>query len=583
MPFDTFFALLTPGRPKGRRLSPLTLSLAIDVREHPGFVHLEKWILPDQASSFAALALMIEDSAIIGRFGESYDYPIDDFTALASDGGDLRLPGWPLLAAVLSSLKGNHSDTLVIIAAFAGLDASDADSAASHLDSLAALAEENGRTGEAARRAYLHGFGVVAKWPEEDRRRVYSGSRVPTEGGGWRNGGEVIQDGDGIDPKHILARDCAWRLRKSDPSLAQAPGGGAVFGVPAEASRADWKSKKIDLAKLEAESAEQQRLFLEDWRGRVPSDLVIIYLGLIGRNAPIKQLANEWVADATDDVDTLWADLDNHFPSQILYPGPLLKEVDQRRFLIQQIVGQHVRAMAMSGDLFDAPLGGADNGIIIGNLHKTPEVIRAADGRIRSLITLPVRPIDLSGYGQREACRILRQFVEAIASDCLCLVMTNQQAALHNILDKAVDVDQATLEETERLLRDRLPTVLAELKLPTEYHAQKALREYQNAEGHLHRLSASPQEMEKLKTNLWRAISDPQIAAELLSAVRGKIRDFGYSASRVLFELFQNADDAYRQQDATTKDACFRVEISSEGSGGFRVIHWGRPIKSPRA
>jgi hypothetical protein len=58
--------------------------LAIDVREHPGFVHLEKWILPDQASSFAALALMIEDSAIIGRLGESYDYPINDFTALAA-------------------------------------------------------------------------------------------------------------------------------------------------------------------------------------------------------------------------------------------------------------------------------------------------------------------------------------------------------------------------------------------------------------------------------------------------------------------------------------------------------------------
>lgn len=84
--------------------------------------------------------------------------------------------------------------------------------------------------------------------------------------------------------------------------------------------------------------------------------------------------------------------------------------------------------------------------------------------------------------------------------------------------------------------------------------------------------------MEKLKTGLWQAISEPEMAVELLAAVRGKIRDFGYSASRVLFELFQNADDAYRQQDAAIKDACFRVEISSEGSGGFRVIHWGRPI-----
>src|SRR5207244_984631 len=110
--------------------------LAIDVREHPGFVCLEKWILPDQPSSFAALALMIEDSKIVGRLGPADDYPIDDFITLANDGGDLRLPGWPLLAAVLSSLKGNRSDTLATIAAFASLDASDPISTAGHLNSL---------------------------------------------------------------------------------------------------------------------------------------------------------------------------------------------------------------------------------------------------------------------------------------------------------------------------------------------------------------------------------------------------------------------------------------------------------------
>jgi hypothetical protein len=61
--------------------------------------------------------------------------------------------------------------------------------------------------------------------------------------------------------------------------------------------------------------------------------------------------------------------------------------------------------------------------------------------------------------------------------------MSNQQAALHEILQKAIDVDQSTLEETERLLRDRLPIILAELKLPTESRAQKAIREYQQSEG----------------------------------------------------------------------------------------------------
>jgi hypothetical protein len=561
--------------------------LAIDVREHPGFVCLEKWILPDQSSSLEALALMIEYRRIVGRVGPVEDYPIDDFTALANDGADLKLPGWPLLAAVLSSPKGSRSHASLILAAFAGLDASDPYSTADHLDSLAALAMENGRRGEAARQAYLHGFGTVAKWPEEARCRVFSGTRVPTEGGEWRSGREVVQDGDGIDCKYVLARDCAAALRRIDTRPPDASDVGDVSRDPAETPRGRSEIKTVNLAELEAKSAGQQRSFLQPWRGRVPSDLVIVYLGIIGRTAPFKELANEWAADATVDVDTLWADLDNHFPSQILCPGPLLEEVDQRRFLLEEVVGQHVRAMAMSGDVFDAPLGGVDDGIIIGNLHTTPGRIRSIsirldpggttslEGRIRSLITLPVRRVDLTGYGPREACSIFRQFVEAIASDCLWLRMSNQQAALQDILDKAVDVDQSTLEETERLLRDRLPTILAELKLPTEYRAQKALREYQNLEGHLLRLSASPEEMEKLKLDLWQAISDPQIAAELLSAVRGKIRDFGYSASRVLFELFQNADDAYTQQDAAGNDACFRVEISS---GGFRVTHWGRPI-----
>jgi hypothetical protein len=125
--------------------------LAIDVREHPGFAHLEKWILPDQRSSFEALEPMIEDSAIVGRLGQAGDYPIDDFTVLAGDGGDLGLPGWPLLAAILNSLKDRRDDAMRIIAAFSGLDASNAGSAAGHLDSLAELAEEKGRRGEAAR------------------------------------------------------------------------------------------------------------------------------------------------------------------------------------------------------------------------------------------------------------------------------------------------------------------------------------------------------------------------------------------------------------------------------------------------
>ena len=199
---------------------------------------------------------------------------------------------------------------------------------------------------------------------------------------------------------------------------------------------------------------------------------MIIYLGFIGRFRDLRQLADEWATDATTDVDTLWADLDRCL-KPALHPDPLPKEVDQRRFVIEKIDGGQVRATAMSGDIFDVPLGGGTGRILVGNLHKQSQAIRSADGIIRVLITLPLRRLDVSAYGQRDACAIFRNFVETVAADCLWLRMSNQQDAVREILDKAVKVDQATLEETERLLRDRLPTILAELKLPTESDLRK--------------------------------------------------------------------------------------------------------------
>ena len=552
--------------------------LAIDVREHRGFAHLEKWILPDRRSSFEALALMIEDARVVGRLGAANDYPVEDFTTLANGSGDLGLPGWSLLAAVLTSLGDSRDDATKIVAAFAGLDASNAKLAGIHLDSLAALVEEKGRKGEAARRAYNHGFNVVAGWPEDARCQVFGATHVLTEAGSWRNGREVVQGGDGLDPRHVLARDYASMLVRRELQHAEFPSAADMSPDPFTADRRRGEIKDVELDVLEAQSADQQRSFLDTWKGRVPSDLVIVYLGLIGRSEPFRRLANEWATDATTDFDTLWADLDSHFPREILYPNSLADEVDQRRFVVAIIAGERVQAIAMSGGSFDAPLGGADKGILVGNLYKTHEGVRAADGKLRSLITLPVRQVDPNGYSQREASRIFRRFVETIAADCLWLSMERQRTALQGMLDKAVKVDQSTIEETERLLRDRLPTILAELKLPTEYHTQKALREYQAEESRLHHLSAPAHKMEELKAELWRKVSDGALAAELLSAVRSKIRDFGYSAGRVLFELFQNADDAYRQHDGAATDARFRIELFSDGSGGFRVIHWGRPI-----
>ena len=258
-------------------------SCHIDIREHPGFAYLETHVLPDRRSSFETLALMIEHMVIVGRIGEADGYPMDDFAVLANFGADLKLPGWPLLAAVLTTLTDDHGLGAKIVEAFSELSDVDADLAAGHLDALAGIAISQARHSAAARRAYLRGFEVVAEWPEDARRRVFGGTRVPTKIGRWRSGARVIENGNGIALTHLLAPEFASRLPSHERLPLQVPNPSDGPGIPLEGASDRREVEDVDLAELEAQSAVQQREFLRPWHGHIPSDLVIVYLGLIGR------------------------------------------------------------------------------------------------------------------------------------------------------------------------------------------------------------------------------------------------------------------------------------------------------------
>ena len=81
---------------------------------------------------------------------------------------------------------------------------------------------------------------------------------------------------------------------------------------------------------------------------------------------------------------------------------------------------------------------------------------------------------------------------------------------------------------------------------------------------------------------------DHVLRREILDGLRTKMTEYGYSPSSILFELFQNADDAYlqlEQLDTTLKPEQetprrFVVRWSDEK---FTVMHWGRRINYPTA
>ena len=118
------------------------------------------------------------------------------------------------------------------------------------------------------------------------------------------------------------------------------------------------------------------------------------------------------------------------------------------------------------------------------------------------------------------------------------------------------------------------------MKPPVGSNCRQALQEYQRKEGRLGRLPDSKDRvkyLDDLKTGLWKDIDNAEAAAELLSSACGRIKDLGYSTDRVLFELFQNADDAYAQLDDVPEQASFRVQELRDPPG-VRVTHWGRLV-----
>lgn len=508
-----------------------------EIREHPGFRYVqERHVIPSQRASIDKLAKMIYNARLQGRLGSAEDYPIGPITELAKMGVDLKLPGWPLLAAVL--IDSDHDVCAKVVACFHEVSEPESVMAGKHLDALAELADGDARP---AAEAYRHGFRAVAQWAGAARSEVYGATRVPTKSGEWRNGSKVVAEGNGIAPGYVLADAYATMLPiRSEP--LDDHGIDDTNGTDEE--RLDDYQKN---------SVEQHRRFLDNWRDLVPSELVAIYLGIAGRHNPLMEPYREkWIRDTTREIDHK------------------VKMIEPTLFLIKEAAPQRVETIALSGDLFHAPLDDhASATLVVGNLHKVGKryVLFPGHRRRTRIVTMQVRTSIHEALPVEDCVRVFREFVETAAAVCLS---NDALDDVRQILDPAADIGQTTLKDTERLLRDRLPALLAALKLPPGSKAHGALRRYEGKE-----LKAQP--MPRDKDELWQSICDPTAAKELLAAVRARITDQGYRTSRVLFELFQNADDAYVQQDDNLDHTCFRV-CFGVGEGGLRTVHWGRPI-----
>jgi hypothetical protein len=543
--------------------------LAPELRQNAAFATLRsEAILSETSRSVEMLLLQVQEVSPVTVMAGPADVPMQAFADLARLGSDLGLPGWPLLAALLRlAASGREAPAPArMFEAFGSVAVGDVVSATRHMRALADLAESGTR---AARDLFNHAFRAVCSWPSAALRQVMSGVRVPVSDGNWRPAHEVAAGVSGIAEAHRLAPQLEefWPADASDDwVLAAAPDAQGAAHPPAPEG---------SLAQRERDGAASLDAVLARAQSDVPADLLALLVGIVRQTDGFRSLVVKRLALSEAATDRIWNkirdDVETAFIPQL--PGQSLANI-RRKTLFTFTLAQprHVAVRSLAGERVQLPVGALAPLLIIGDGHRPRRSIEL-DGQDHWL-----RTVTVADTAQPVTAPHIRRMILTLAQECLgyqpqCIEL------LERLAEQCTHVEQTTVEDARARLEDRLPQILDELKPPRGTALRRALDAYDRGEEGLAPGNVRTQRLPELKATLWAAVQPPEAAVQLLTAIRGKIEQFGYNPDRVLFELFQNADDA-AVQHPPPEPARFRLEVSD---GSLRVVHWGRQINHPGA
>jgi hypothetical protein len=522
-------------------------------------------VFPDKRGSLDRLMLLIDDARPIAVMGKCAQVA-SDLKVVANHGVTIALPGWPLLAALL---RLTDSPAEELLRSFGMVKPGDHKRAAQFLSALEKPIDDP-KMRAAAWPVYRAAFKELGQWDAAERKAVFNHIRARTAADTWDDGTAVAHSGGGIVRRHLLHLDLREFLPL--PALQTEVGGSSPIK---EGTEYDGQNPE----KLLVTSADSLKPILEFARAHVPSDLLILLVGLVGRTNTFNAVAQQCLSVTKQDIDRIWGRIDSdvatHFRpetfGQKLEDKRLSRFVQFRPFAAPPSV---IMTETLAGTMANLPTGEVKPLDILGNIY-TDWRNFWHNKQLISVLTLKI-----AIYGKTP--------VTSADVKALCLALADvfighrkEQAPCLDALDRLANecdrLDQATVDAARAELEDRLPQVLDELKPQIGSGLWEARKEYKATIDALPVGSRQEKARPVAKHELWERVASPKNADELLAAIRQRINDYGYDPSRVLFELFQNADDASRQHPVATEG---RVHLKC-GDDHLIISHWGRLINHP--
>lgn len=514
-------------------------------------------VLKDTAASKSALLDRLSDGSLRCWIGERPGEIAAFLQSLAKDGADLTLPGWPLLAWLLSA-PGADAQTIVREVQQHG--APNPEHFHGWMDALSRIASSGSRP---ARAVYDSSFSLLARTSIGQIGTILSGTRVPTRGGTWRAATEVVAHGGAVAFEHRL-----------DPELSR------LLPQPAQGSGDDQRKLRpsdVPVELTERQSADSLRPILARAKVAVPAEMLAVLVVMLGRSDCWRALMREELGLAAPVIEGIERDFENQVEAVYRKGGDqtLMARSARMRILFRprrDLQGED-EFVSIAGTTVMLPLGNAEPLEIVGTIGQGWKTQQTRDlhnlTRRRALDVVLPDDVRLTDRHVTEFCRTLAEEYVGSVKD-----QPEARAALDALLAGRARFAEHVASAVRAEIRDQMPKILGEMKPRPGGTLERARKDYEDAvRGAGDGVDAIRQD---LKDRLWTTVDQPGGHTELLERVRARITADGYVPARIFFELFQNADDAWQQDPAWT-DAPGRFELSRNRCT-TTMSHWGRLI-----
>jgi hypothetical protein len=403
--------------------------------------------------------------------------------------------------------------------------------------------------------------------------------KLLTKQGTWRISTDLCDGGIGLDSSYVL-----------DPTFSQILGNLIVRVGDHEDGPIATDQELPEFEAMVKESPQVIGKYFAPWESLVRPETVGAFVALFGKQ--LRELAEKWLQSHS--ADWLYDNLGWQVPGvRSDGAGGWMQGCSTSdafsllRVGVRVIHGEELDVPNLFGNSIRVPLASVIENLVAGGFYWKGGY--SVEVRIREIPDLSARSAsELSDILRKSATYVLQHAYDQSFADL---------TALWEVLQES---DQLDLSVARALILDHLPFVLRDQigAQKRSVDLAKVLKSYDKARRAKTEAeqSAKPGAAEhgNLDTSLKKSlealanllVDRDDVQMEVLSAVRDKLHDYQYDISGILFELFQNADDAVVELHTLNRDLHGDVATDDEGpifvvdisKDSIRAMHWGRPI-----